>query len=377
MIYLNHAATGFPKPEAVIHAMEEAMLRPPAGQYRSFSDGEAAEEVTPRLRGRMARILGVSSPERIFFTSGATESLNMMIRGLDLTRDRVFVSAAEHNSVLRPLYNGGAGEIRVIPCRPDGHVEEDRLREMLKDSPKAVFINHCSNVTGAVQDLSAISRWVHEAGGILIADLSQSAGTIPLRLEEDGVDIGIFTGHKGLLGPQGTGGFYIRPNLHVKPLFYGGTGRDSQRLVYDETWEGYEVGTRNEPGLAGLLAGVETVLSQGVNDIYKLESERISSLYRRIKEIPGIRLYAPNPPEGPILSFSLEGLTPQDTAYILYHGYHIVTRVGWHCAPLLKEALSCPSSGSVRVSVGITTTEEEIEALERALKEMTGGEERP
>ncbi len=371
MIYLNHAATSFPKPEKVVQAVTEALQCPPAGQYRSVFDSRGREgDVTSCLRKRMGEILGVLNPERIFFTSGATQSLNMMIQGLGLSQSLVLVSEAEHNSVLRPLYNGGAAEVRVIPCDPAGHVRQEALRDMLASGPAAVFINHCSNVTGAIQDMKEISREVHEAGGILVADLSQSAGVIPLHLEEDQVDIGVFTGHKGLRGPQGTGGFYIREGLHVRPLFYGGTGKDSERLRYDDDWEGYEVGTQNGPGLAGLLAGVESVLSEGIDVIYARENQKITSLYQKMKQIPGIHLYAPDPPEGPLFSFSLQSLTPQDTAYILYHGYGIVTRVGLHCAPLLARAIHCPKQGSVRISIGTTTTEAELDTFLKALQEI-------
>lgn len=371
MIYLNHAASSFPKPEEVIRAVTDALRHPPAGQYRSVFDRKGQEgDVISCLRKRMGEILGVSNPERIFFTSGATQSLNMMIQGLDLSRSLVLVSEAEHNSALRPLYNGGAGKIRVIPCDEAGHIRQEALRDMLTLSPAAVFINHCSNVTGAIQDMKRIGEEVHEAGAILVADLSQSAGVIPLHLEEDQVDIGVFTGHKGLKGPQGTGGFYIREGLHVRPLLYGGTGKDSERLRYDDDWEGYEVGTQNGPGLAGLLAGVESVLAEGIDVIYEREHRKIVSLYERMKQIPGMHLYAPDPPEGPLFSFSLEGLTPQDTAYILYHGYGIITRVGLHCAPLLVRAIHCPKQGSVRISIGTTTTEAEMNTFLKALQEI-------
>ena len=158
----------------------------------------------------------------------------------------------------------------------------------------------------------------------------------------------------------------------MRPVFYGGTGKNSERLRYDDAWEGYEVGTQNGPGLAGLLAGVESVLSEGIDAIFTRENQKITSLHQRMQLIPGIHLYAPDPPEGPLFSFSLQGLTPQDTAYILYHGYGIVTRVGLHCAPLLVRAIHCPRQGSVRISIGTTKTEEEMDVFLQALQEIAG-----
>lgn len=366
MIYFNNAATGYPKPAAAVRAVEQALTGLPEGQFRSVvQEGEAI----PRLREKMALLLGVSDPSRIFFTSGATEAMNMVIRGLDLQRRRVLATAAEHNCVLRPLYNGGAGSVGIIPCREDGHADLGAYREMLAQKPAAVFVNHCSNVTGAVQDLRLFSELAHRAGAVLIADLSQSAGAIPLDLQTAGADIAVFTGHKGLWGPQGTGGFYIRQGLRLRPLLYGGTGSDSQRLVYDESWEGYEVGTQNGPGLAGLLAGVSELLAIGVEEVQKKESRQMNSLCRRLKELPNLELYVPETPEGPLLSLNIRHMTPQDVGYILSRGYHIVTRAGWHCAPLMK----VHPQGSVRISLSYFTKDQELDALVRALNEIGGG----
>lgn len=366
MIYLNHAATSYPKPVAVHKAMEEALTWLPEGQFRSsMANGDDTKK---QLRVHLARLLGVAEPGRIYFTSGATQSFNMIIQGMELSDRLVLASAVEHNSVLRPLYNGGAGETAIIFCDPSGHIREDELEQLLLRRPAAVFINHCSNVTGAVQDLGRIAKKVHEAGTILVADLSQSAGCIPIALEKDGVDIAVFTGHKSLWGPQGTGGFYIRPGLHVRPVFYGGTGTDSARLRYDESWEGYEVGTQNGPGLAGLLAGVKEVLSIGVSAIHQREKELMGYLLSSLRGLDGISVYAPEEAEGPVCGFNVKKMTCQDTAYILAHQYGIITRAGLHCAPLV----GIPDDGCVRVSVSYNTKPEELDVLIGALRELGG-----
>lgn len=368
MIYLNNAATGYPKPVAVVKAVEKALVRLPEGQFRSGAAGEEMETAA-LLREKLSRLLGVSEPSRIYFTSGATEALNMVIRGLCLENSPVLVTEAEHNSVLRPLYNGGAGPVDVVPCRKDGHVDIPAFEEKLKGRPKAVFVNHCSNVTGAVQDLGLLCSLAHNAGAVFIADLSQSAGAIPLCLQDEGVDIAVFTGHKSLWGPQGTGGFYIRPNLRLKPLFYGGTGKDSQRLRYDSAWEGYEVGTQNGPGMAGLLAGITELLETGIERVHQKEQKQMERLYERLKAIQGLELYAPEPPEGPLLSLNVTGIPAQDTGYILSHSYGVITRVGWHCAPLLK----VHPQGSVRISPSYFTRDEELDMLVQALTDLCGG----
>lgn len=367
MIYLNNAATSYPKPAAVVKAVQRALVRPPEGQFRSGAAGEEAE-TSALLRERLARLLGAAEPSRIYFTSGATEALNMVIRGLCLEKSPVLATEAEHNSVLRPLYNGGADSVGIVPCRKDGRVDIRAYEEKLKERPRAVFVNHCSNVTGAVQDLGVLCGLAHNAGAIFIADLSQSAGAIPLCLQSEGVDIAVFTGHKSLWGPQGTGGFYIRPGLRLKPLLYGGTGKDSQRLRYDSDWEGYEVGTQNSPGMAGLLAGVTELLETGVERIHEKEQKQMEQLFERLKAIQGLELYAPEPPEGPLLSFNVAGIPAQDTGYILSHSYGIITRVGWHCAPLLK----VHPQGSVRISPSYFTQDEELDILVQALTDLCG-----
>ena len=371
MVYLNQAATTYPKPQCVRKAHAAALCRIPEGQFRSrIPAGD--ESVFEQCRRNLGKILGIRDYGRIFFSSGATDSSNLLIYGLDLAGRNVVTTQMEHNSILRPLYNlrDRVGSVTVVPCDNCGFVDPDRLEDAISDHTAAVIVNHCSNVTGAVQDIPSIAEAVRRRGKLLIVDASQSAGCMPIRTDVWGIDALIFTGHKALFGVQGTGGYYVRKGIPFRPARFGGTGKDSSRVLYDpETYE-YEVGTQNEAGIAALNAGVGYILRRGVEEIEDREQKMIASVYDRLSEIENVTVYGDRRRNhGPVLSFNIRGLSPSDTAYILQNSYEIVTRAGLQCAPFIHKSLGSDPLGTVRISISDLTEEDEIEFFLHAVRE--------
>ena len=374
MIYLNNAATSWPKPQRVIDTLVRYAQGMPDGQMRSSLETED-KNIMEACRRSLSRLLGVKRWDRIFFTSGATESANLFLRGMDWTDCRIYVAQTEHNCFLRPLWNfpGLRERTGILPCDRKGYVKLSALKE-LPSGKGAVIISHCSNVTGAVQPMGEIADIVKKKGYLLAVDVSQSAGCMPVEGDAWKADILIFTGHKSLLGPQGTGGIYIREGLSVRPLKYGGTGRESEKLLYAPGEYDYEPGTQNLPGIAALKAGADYVYELGVERIFRKERKNMAYLLDRLREIPGFRLFGPESTEfrGPVLSFGMEGLTPADISYILKDSYGIIVREGLQCAPLIHECIGSGKEGTVRVSLSYETGREELDALFGAVREIGG-----
>lgn len=374
MIYLNNAATTYPKPQCVQDACTAVFHRLPEGQFRSAGSGTEGDLFSV-CRERLGLLLGIRETERIHFTSGATESLNKLLYGLGIPADRILTTATEHNSVLRPLYNipGIKGEPKILPCSKTGRISAELLERAITPDIRAVVINHCSNVTGCIQEMEEIAGIVKQRGRLLIVDTSQSAGCIPVDVDGWGADAVAFTGHKSLFGIQGSGGYYVRDGVDFIPMFFGGSGRDSERLRYDRENYEYDTGTGNGIGVAALCAGTGYVLERGVLSIQEKEQEMICYLYRELSNLPGVVLCGNEEDNrGPVLSFSVEGITASDTAYILQNSYGIVTRAGLHCAPFIHPYLGTEKNGTVRVSISDLTTWGELEEFVGALKEICG-----
>lgn len=376
MVYLNNAATTYPKPDCVPEALDACVRTPPASQFRNSADF-GKSDVFGECRKNLGRLLGIAETDRIFFTSGATEAANAVIGGLPLGGRRVLTTQTEHNSILRPLMNlpGFAGTERTVvaSCGKSGRMELSTLENAVTADTGALIVNHCSNVTGMVQDMRLLSRFAKKHGLLFIADVSQSAGCLPVDADEWGLDALIFTGHKSLFGVQGTGGFYIRSGVELRPLKYGGTGRNSARLTYPEKDYEYEPGTQNGPGVAALNAGVRYVLGTGLRRIMQRESELLAKLYRGLERLGPVTVYGSHEEnKGPVVSFNVGGLTPSDVAYILYGEYGIVVRAGLHCSPLIHQSLGTEKRGTVRVSVSCLTTDGDIDAFLQAMKEIAG-----
>lgn len=380
MVYLNNAATSYPKPQQVLAAAAACLAAPPSPQARS-AGADLAADPAAHCRQSLARLFGLRDPERIFFTSGATESFNLLVRGLEFESGTIVVTATEHNAVLRPLVNILAPQLRqrslrleFLPCSTSGWVDPGTLARSLGPDTRAVFLNHCSNVTGTVQDLAAAAALTRARGVPLIVDASQSAGCLPLDAGALGLDALVFTGHKSLMGMEGSGGFYASERLPLHQVKFGGTGRRSAQLRTAALIDGIEAGTMNLPGIAALGAGADWVLEQGVGRIAAAEADLIARLRLGLARLPGVRLFgAENQPGGPVLSFVLDPLFPEEVGALLADQYEIRVRTGLHCCPLMHRFIGSAPRGTVRVSVSPFTTVEEIDTLLAAVGELAAG----
>lgn len=372
MVYLNNAATSYPKPDCVIKTMNNVINALPSGQFRSGGIS-SYDDIFDECRKNLSLVLGVKDADRIFFTSGSTEGLNQLIFGLPFKAGEYLITATEHNSVLRPLFNMGDGSGRpvIIPCDRDGYVEPESIAGYIKKDTKALIINHCSNVTGAVQDIKSIGEICRERGIMLILDCSQSAGCMEIRADEWGVSALAFTGHKSLMGVQGTGGFYIKSGMDLKPIIYGGTGRDSSVIEYSAGDYEYEAGTRNAPGIAALNAACGYILDKGIDSIRRSEEELMAYLLERLKKIKTVRIYGEGlKTRGPVISIGIEGIKCADASYILQNAYDVITRAGLQCAPLIHKFIGSGDDGTLRLSMSFFTKKEDLDAAIKGIEDI-------
>ena len=374
MVYLNNAATSYPKPQRVLDAHAATLKNPPSGQFRSSGFFQKSDPVMSCKRA-LSELLGIPDADRIFFSSGATDSSNKVIYGLNLSQMQILTTVTEHNSILRPLYNHQGikpDQIHLIGCNPLGRINLVELESMAKKSNAGiVIVNHCSNVTGMVQDLEQIGILCRQNHLLFMVDASQSAGCIPIDVEKLGIDILILTGHKSLFGIQGTGAHYVKKDLFFRPLLFGGTGKDSSKLHYEKDEYEYEVGTQNIPGIVALQEGILTIQELGLNHIVEKERALMKQLYEGLMEFEEIRLFGQyEENRGPLLSFQMRGLSPSDVAYILETGDQILVRTGLHCAPLMHDGIGSGKEGTVRVSISVFTKEIEIDLFLQAIKSI-------
>lgn len=380
MIYLDNAATSFPKPESVYRAMDEFQRQVGASPGRSgHAAARAAGKIVAETRGLVAQLFHIASPNQIAFAANATEALNLGLKGLLRAGDHVVTTATDHNSVLRPLRSLEEGigiEVTRVGCDEAGCVNPADIQAALRPATRLVCMTHASNVTGAIHNIKAVSDLVHSNGTLLMVDAAQTAGCVPIDVQAMGVDLLAFTGHKGLLGPQGTGGLYIRSGLEIKPLCEGGTGSESssdrQPARMPDHLEG---GTPNTPGLAGLGAAVRFILDTGLDKIAAHEQALTDQLLAQLSAMDGIAVYGL--PAGPqrtaVVSFTMRSLPPLNLAHLLDSGFGVATRSGLHCAPLIHRYLGTADSGTVRASISFFNTAADIEALCAAVRQITGG----
>jgi selenocysteine lyase/cysteine desulfurase len=330
-----------------------------------------AGRVAFRCRRALARLLGVrGDPGRIAFQLNATHALNTALHGVLRPGDRVVRTSYDHNSVRRPvaaLARIGVGET-VLPGFSDGHFDLDEAERALAGA-RLLVLSHASNVLGTVAPVAELAERAHAHGALVLVDGSQSAGHLAVDVEALGIDLFAFTGHKGLLGPQGTGGLYVREGLEIEPMFAGGTGGESGPDGMPESMpDRLEAGTQNGPGIAGLLAGVEWVLARGVETLHEQQRGLKARLRARLGEIDGVRLLSPSAPEGVgIVTVTLEVLEPSELAGRLDRDFGVMTRAGLHCAPEVHRILGTEASGAVRFSLGWATTEAEVDRAAEAV----------
>ncbi|MFH0733283.1 MAG: aminotransferase class V-fold PLP-dependent enzyme [bacterium] len=374
-IYLNNSATSFPKPQEVINAVKRNLEELPFHHARTGFGHECAD-VFMECRKLLASLFNVQNPSRIVFSSGSTASLNLAIMGLDLKDKHVVTTAIEHNSVLRPLKTlerDGIIKLSIADCDQTGYVSAENIKNCINKDTTAVIVNHCSNVTGAVNCLEEIGEITKAKNITFIVDASQSAGIIPIDVESMKIDILAFTGHKSLYGIQGIGGAYIRETVALKPLIVGGTGVRSDYLFQPEIVPMYfEAGTQNTPGIVSLYEGVKYVLEKSTAKIHQHVVTCCNRMKEELCNNTQLILYPANNKciDSTIFSFNIIGMEPNDIGYIMENSFGIIVRAGLHCAPLIHKQLGTFPDGSVRVSPSSFTTDKEIDSFLFAIREI-------
>jgi cysteine desulfurase family protein len=372
MIYLDNAATSFPKPskvyEEVLNCMKNYCANPGRGSHNMAI--KSALKVM-EARNLISEVFNIKDLLNIVFTSNATEALNIAIRGTLKKGDHVISTVIEHNSVLRPLNlmakNGV--EVTLVSCDRGGFINPLDIKDAIKVNTKAIIINHASNVLGTVQDIKSIGKIAKSYGLIFIVDASQSAGSINIDIDKDNIALLAFPGHKGLLGPQGTGGLYIKEGLSLKSFKVGGTGSSSNSMKQpNEIPDKFESGTLNTPGIAGLCAGIDFIKKIGVNNIYKEEMSLLEELLLELKKLPFVKIYGSNTLENKasVLSFNIEGIDASIVGEELNEA-NIAVRTGYHCAALIHKVIGTEYMGTVRVSPGYFNTSKDIEDLIKSI----------
>lgn len=375
MIYMDNAATTLRKPVQVKEAVLAA-LDTMGNAGRGASDPALdASRVIYGTREKLAGLFHAESPSRIVFTVNSTESLNIAIKGLCDPGDHVITTVLEHNSVLRPLYEcrerGTA--LTILGCDEKGNISYEEMERAVRPETKMIVCTHASNLTGNMIDLERVHAIAKRHGLLLIVDASQTAGVWEIDVQKLGIDVLCFTGHKGLLGPQGTGGMYVRPGVEIRPLLSGGSGIDTYNTHHPAQMPtALEAGTLNGHGIAGLGAAVSYIMETGPDMIREWELALMQRFYQGISGIPGVKVYGDfsTKNRAAIVSFNIGDYDSSEVSDELNVHYGIVTRPGAHCAPLMHQALGTVDQGAVRFSFSHFNTEEEVDVSVRAVKEL-------
>lgn len=377
MIYLDHAATSLPKPEPVVMAVTAAMNCLGNSGRGAHSASLGASRMIYETREALSDFFGGDGPEQVVFTPNATAALNTVIQGILNPGDRAVTTAMEHNSVLRPLYRMEKQGVSlcVVPADEKGRLSMERLEQELKPGTKALFCTHASNVTGNVNDLKTIGTMCRDRGILFVADVSQSAGILPIDMKEMAIDILCFTGHKGLLGPQGTGGICVRKGVSVRPLIVGGSGILSYSREHPAQMPvALEAGTLNGHGIAGLKAALTYIREQGQDILRKKELELMWYFYDQVSRLSQVTVYGDfssrKALRTPVVSLNIGEEDSGRAAGELAERYGIQTRAGAHCAPLMHEALKTRDRGAVRFSFSHLNTREEAEMAVYAVEQL-------
>ena len=374
MIYLDNAATSLRRPEGVVRAVSEALCSLGNVGRGASESALSAARVVYGAREKLCAFFGGADPSRGCFTQNSTEALNTAIFGLLRPGDHVISTDLEHNSVLRPLYRLEQEGVEVTFLRADarGCIDYADLPRALRPNTRAIVCTHASNLTGNALDASRIGAFAREHGLLFILDASQTAGSFDLNAQRDGISVLCFTGHKGMMGPQGTGGLIAAPGMEIRPLKTGGTGVQSYRREQPEEYPTrLESGTLNGHGIAGLNAALDFLQEAGVEAIHAHEMALLRRFVAGVREIPNVTLYGDFDHERTaVAALNIGDMDSGEVSDILSEDYGIATRPGAHCAPRLHEALGTEEQGAVRFSFGWYNTEEEADAAVNALREI-------
>lgn len=377
MIYLDNAATTMHKPQTVIDAVTQAMCSLGNAGRGATSGALDAARTIHGCRAKLARLLGCPRADHVCFTPNSTAALNTVINGVVRPGDRVVTTVLEHNSVLRPLNRLAAEQgvtVEHAGCDANGVLDYDELERLVTPGTRAVVVTHASNVTGNSVDIVRVAAMAHAVGALVIVDASQSAGTAHIDMQTMGLDVVCITGHKGLMGPQGTGGLAVAEGVDVAPWAMGGTGVHSFDPLQPLEWPTrLEAGTLNGHGISGLSAGLDFIEAQGgVEAIAACERSLADRFHAGVREISGIKLYGAfdQPTRSAIVSLNVADIDSAEISDALMQGWGIATRPGAHCAPLMHRALGTERQGVVRFSFGYFNTAEEVDTAIDALRDL-------
>lgn len=374
MIYLDNAATSFPKPDQVWDALKDHWL------YKGGNPGRSghrlsleAGRVVAQAREALTELFHGERSEQIVFSANATDAINMAFQGILEQGDHVITTSMEHNSVIRPLrdFEQRGGQLSVVPCSKEGFISLDKIRTEIKKETKLVVASHVSNLTGTIQPIEDIGRLCREKGVLFMVDAAQSAGVLPIDVQKMGISLLTFTGHKGLFGPQGTGGLYVHPDLALRPFRLGGTGSRSDSQYHPDFMpDRLEAGTLNAFGLSGLLAGVAFIQKEGLDAIREREAFLTGCLVDGLRQVDGVEVYGPiaNEDRSCVVSFNISGLDGAEVAFVLDDQFDILTRPGIHCAPLAHETIGTFPWGAIRMSIGYFNHKQDVEKALEAVR---------
>ena len=374
-IYLDNAATTKQKPQCVIDAVVAAMNSMGNSGRGAHNDSLDASRLIYDTREMISEMMNLGDPRQVAFTSNSTEALNTAIMGLFGPGDHIISTVMEHNSVLRPLYRleEMGAEVSFVPCDERGCLKTELMNSYIKSNTKAVICTHASNLTGNANDLKAIGDFCKENQLLLIVDASQTAGVLPIDMQEMNIDVVCFTGHKGLYGPQGTGGLCVRPGLHIRPLKSGGSGIHTYLKEHPkEMPTALEAGTLNGHGIAGLHASLLFLKETGIDTIHKREITLMRRFLDGIKDIPSVKVYGDFSTDhrAAVVSLNIGNYDSSEVSDELSYTYGIATRPGAHCAPLMHQSMGTVDQGMVRFSFSWFNTEEEVDYAIRAMHEL-------
>ena len=375
MIYLDNAATTLHKPQQVIDAVVHAMQSMGNCARGTHEEALDAARTVYDARVRLASLFGCPRVDHVAFTANSTEALNMAINGLIDPGDHVISTDLEHNSVLRPLYRLEAehgAELSFVPADKLGNVDYADFERLMKPNTRAVVCTNASNLTGTVLDIERIAKTAHSHGALVIVDASQTAGCWPIDMKKMGIDVLCFTGHKGLMGPQGTGGICVKEGIEIRPFKVGGSGVQSYSRTHPAEYPTrLEAGTLNGHGIAGLGAAAKFISETGVENIHAKERSLMLRFYEGVKNIEGVTVYGDfTKDKTAIVALNIWDYESGEVSYELSQGYGIATRPGAHCAPRMRQALGTTEVGAVRFSFSFYNTEEEIDEAVRAVAEL-------
>lgn len=375
MIYLDNAATTLHKPQQVIDAVVHAMQSMGNCARGTHEEALDAARTVYDARVRLASLFGCPRVDHVAFTANSTEALNIAINGLIGPGDHVISTDLEHNSVLRPLYRLEAehgAELSFVPADKLGNVDYADFERLMKPNTRAVVCTNASNLTGTVLDIERIAKTAHSHGALVIVDASQTAGCWPIDMKKMDIDVLCFTGHKGLMGPQGTGGICVKEGIEIRPFKVGGSGVQSYSRTHPAEYPTrLEAGTLNGHGIAGLGAAAKFISETGVENIHAKERSLMLRFYEGVKDIEGVTVYGDfTKDKTAIVALNIRDYESGEVSYELSQGYGIATRPGAHCAPRMHKALGTAEVGAVRFSFSFYNTEEEIDEAVRAVAEL-------